>query len=99
MIRLQSLHSTVKFQELHADFLSAFYMGNKHAQSPLKLDDYFDAFYKLGDYKFDSKDHHGTKAERYFAIKAGYNLALGNPGKDVRFAAAQGETFLKEYFR
>jgi hypothetical protein len=40
-----------------------------------------------------------TKAERYFATKAGYNLALGNPGQGIRFAAAQGETFLKEYFR
>lgn len=99
MKRLEALHKTVKFQELHADFLSAFYMGKKHAASPLDLNDYFDQFYNLGDYQFDRKDHHGTKAERYFAIKAGYNLALGNPGKDIAFAAAQGETFLKEYFR
>lgn len=99
MTRLASLHKTVKFQELHADFLSGFYMGRKHSASPIKLDDYFDKFYELGDYKFDSKDHHGTRAERYFAIKAGYNLSLGNRGKDVHFAAAQGEAFLKEYFR
>ncbi len=97
--RLEELHQTVKFLELHADFLSAFYMGRKHVSSPLKLNDYFDEFYNLGDYEFDRKDHHGTKAERYFATKAGYNLALGNPGRDIRFAAAQGETFLKEYFR
>jgi hypothetical protein len=99
MSRLAELHQTVKFQELHADFLSAFYMGRKHVSSPLKLNDYFDQFYNLGDYEFDRKDHHGTKAERYFATKAGYNLALGNPGQGIQFAAAQGETFLKEYFR
>lgn len=99
MKRLGALHETVKFQELHADFLSAFYMGRKHTASPLKLDDYFDAFYNLGDYEFERKDHHGTKAERYFATKGGYNLALGNPDKGITFAAAQGEAFLREYFR
>ena len=99
MNRLAALHTTVKFQELHADFLSGFYMGKKHSASPIKLDDYFDAFYALGDYKFDSKDHHGTRAERYFAIKAGYNLSIGNRGQSIDFAASQGEAFLKEYFR
>jgi hypothetical protein len=96
---LAKLANTVKFIELHADFLSGFYMGRKHAKTPLDLKDYFDAFYALGDYEFESKDHHGTKEERYFAIKAGYNLALGNSSAGADFAAAQGETFLKEYFR
>jgi hypothetical protein len=96
---LAKLHQTVKFIELHADFISGFYMGRKHAKTPLDLKAYFDEFYSLGDYQFESKDHHGTKEERYFAIKAGYNLALGNSNAGADFAAAQGETFLKEYFR
>lgn len=96
---LAKLAKTVKFIELHADFISGFYMGRKHVKTPLDLKDYFDEFYKLGDYQFESKDHHGTKEERYFAIKAGYNLALGNSAAGAGFAAAQGETFLKEYFR
>ena len=97
--KLQALHQTVKFEELHADFLSGFYMGRKHLASPINLQDYYDQFYELGDYAFDSKDHHGTKAERYFAIKAGYNLSLGNRNARADWAAAQAELFLKEYFR
>jgi hypothetical protein len=97
--RLEALNATVKFQELHADYVSAFYMARKYVSSKVKLDAYFDEFYKLGDYDFANKDHHGTREERYFAIKAGHNLSLGNQGKDVVFAASQGEIFLKEYFR
>ncbi len=99
MKRLEALHTTVKFEELHADFLSGYYMGKKSASAPMDLKDYFDQFYELGDYQFASKDHHGTKAERYFAIKGGYNLSLGNRNKGIAFAAEQGELFLKEYFR
>jgi hypothetical protein len=97
--RLQGMHSTVKFQELHADFLSAFYMAKKFVASGVKLNDYFDAFYALGDYQFDQKDHHGTKEERYIAIKAGHNLSLGHKNEGIAFAASQGEAFLKEYIR
>jgi hypothetical protein len=97
--RLEELHTTVKFQELHADYVSAFYMAKKYVSSKVKLDAYFDEFYRLGDYEFTSKDHHGTREERYFAIKGGHNLSLLNKNKDVLFAAAQGEAFLKEYFR
>lgn len=97
--RLESLHDTVKFQELHADYVSAFYMAKKYVSSKVKLDAYFDEFYRLGDYQFTAKDHHGTREERYFAIKGGHNLSLLNKDKDIVFAAAQGETFLKEYFR
>jgi hypothetical protein len=97
--RLEKLHDTVKFQELHADYVSAFYMAKKYVSSKVKLDAYFDEFYRLGDYQFDTKDHHGTREERYFAIKGGHNLSLLHRDKDILFAAAQGETFLKEYFR
>lgn len=97
--RLEALHGTVKFQELHADYISAFYMAKKYVASKVKLNDYFDEFYKLGDYQFNDKDHHGTREERYFAVKSGHNLSLISPGKDIQYAAAQGEALLKEYFR
>jgi hypothetical protein len=97
--RLEALHKTVKFQELHADYISAFYMAKKYVASKVKLDDYFDEFYKQGDYNFNNKDHHGTKEERYFAVKSGHNLSLINKNGDIAFAAAQGEALLKEYFR
>lgn len=97
--RLEALHKTVKFQELHADYISAFYMAKKYVAEKVKLDEYFDAFYELGDYQFNDKDHHGTKEERYFAVKSGHNLSLMNKDQNIQFAAAQGEALLKEYFR
>jgi hypothetical protein len=97
--RLAALHKTVKFQELHADYVSAFYMAKKHVASDVNLKDYFDAFYELGDYDFNHQDHHGTREERYFAVKSGHNLSLMHRNEGVAFAAAQGEALLKEYFR
>ena len=97
--RLEALHKTVKFPELHADYISAFYMAKKYVADKVKLDSYFDEFYRLGDYDFNQKDHHGTREERYFAVKSGHNLSLMNKDKGIAFAAAQGEALLKEYFR
>jgi hypothetical protein len=97
--RLEALHNTVKFPELHADYVSAFYMAKKYVADKVKLDSYFDEFYRLGDYDFNTKDHHGTREERYFAVKSGHNLSLLNKDKGIDFAAAQGEALLREYFR
>jgi hypothetical protein len=74
-------------------------MARKYVAEQVKLDEYFDAFYQLGDDKFNDQDHHGTKAERYFAVKSGHNLSLLRRDGDIAFAAAQGEALLKEYFR
>jgi hypothetical protein len=97
--KLRRLHQTVKFAELHADFISGFFMASKQAGGTIDLRDFFDAFYNLGDSQFHLETHHGTRAERYFAVKGGYNLALSNPGRDAGFAASSGETYLREYFR
>ncbi len=93
--RLKVLHSTVEFIELHADFLSGFYMGGKYGAIDIK--DYADAFYKIGDYGFTRASHHGTPAERYLALKAGFNFRIRNNSESLASAAQEGEGFLKEY--
>lgn len=94
-----AMDKTVKFAELHADFLSGFYMRGKQDGS-LAADDYkgyADAFFGLGDYEFTNTEHHGTPQERYLALKAGFNLRARNESMSVPDAAREGEGFLKEY--
>ena len=95
MPRLRSLGPTVKFVELHADFLSGFYMAGK--DRTIDVRSYADAFFKIGDYGFTEPDHHGTPEERYFVLKAGYNYRLAKPAAGVPDAAKEAETVLKEY--
>jgi hypothetical protein len=95
MDRLRALDPTVKFVELHADFLSGFYMGGKGSQIDVKP--YADAFFRIGDYGFTDAGHHGTPEERYLALKAGYNLRLRKTYARVSEAANEAEGFLKEY--
>lgn len=95
MAELRALDATVRFIELHADYLSGFYMGGKF--STIDVRPYADAFFKFGDYGFTNPDHHGTPEERYFVLKAGYNLRLRNPDLHVSRAATEGQSFLKEY--
>jgi len=86
---------TTKFVELHADFLSGFYLGGKFAHIDMK--DYADYAYRIGDSNFTEVTHHGTPPERYLATKAGFNLRLGNRSLGVANAAREGDAFLKEY--
>jgi hypothetical protein len=93
--RLLGLDQTVKFVELHADFLSGFYMGGKSGSIEVK--DYANAFFEIGDYEFNAPAHHGTPAERYLALKAGFNLRIRHKSASVRDAATEAVAFLKEY--
>jgi hypothetical protein len=95
MTRLSALDKTVKFVELHADFLSGFYMGGKGEMIDVKP--YADAFFRIGDYEFNNAGHHGTPEERYFVLKAGYNLRLTKSSAPVSQAAKEAENLLKEY--
>src|SRR5262245_2448852 len=95
MPRLRSLGPTVKFVELHADFLAGFYMAGK--DKTIDVRSYADEFFKIGDYGFTEPDHHGTPEERYFVLKAGYNYRLARPTTRVTDAAKEAEAVLKEY--
>ena len=93
--RLRALGTTVKFVELHADFLSGFYMGGKDRNIDVKP--YADAFFKIGDYEFTQADHHGTPEERYFVLKAGYNFRRSQTSATIASASDQAEKVLQEY--
>jgi hypothetical protein len=95
--RLQYLDWTQKFVELHADYLSGFYMAGKELKIEIKP--YTDAFFLLGDYDFTSPTHHGTPEERYAVLQEGYNFRLQNPKMGLDKAAAAGETWLKIHIR
>jgi hypothetical protein len=97
MPRLRSLDKTAKFVELHADFLSGFYMASK--DRTIEVKPYADAFFKFGDYGFTNARHHGTPEERYFLLKAGYNYRLSQSSASVADAAKEAETVLKEYIK
>lgn len=93
--RLKVLDPTVRFIELHADFLSGFYMAGK--DRTIDVAPYADAFFKIGDYGFTDAQHHGTPQERYFVLKAGYNYRLANASASIASAAKEGEKVLSEY--
>lgn len=64
-----------KYQELQADFMAGWYLG---ARSKLLFTDVgpaFQTFFELGDYSFNSSDHHGTPEERLDAVRAGFQNA------------------------
>jgi predicted metalloprotease len=95
MERLRSMDSTVKFVELHADFLSGFYMGGK--SGTISITDYTNAFFDIGDNQVKNADHHGTPEERFLAIKGGFNYRVRNKSRNVAQAAQEAEGFLREY--
>jgi hypothetical protein len=97
MSRLRSMGSTLKYVELHADFLSGFYMGGKDRSIDLKP--YTDAFFEIGDYGFTNPDHHGTPQERFFVLKSGYNHRLSKPNATLADASREAEKLLREYIR
>ncbi len=71
--RLVSMHPTVKFLELHADFLSGYYMGTRGSQfSDEQLVVIGRGYEAMGDIYYNDPNHHGTNAERIAAIENGY---------------------------
>lgn len=76
MGRLSRGQPTVKKSELHADFLAGFFAGMRKLEKPsFKAAVYADTLHKLGDYAFQSRDHHGTPEERADAIVHGFKAA------------------------
>src|SRR5262249_37224773 len=67
---------TNKRIELHADFLSGYYIGLRKTDHPEA------SFWKagkeiwdIGDFAFNRKSHHGTPAERVASAEAGFKLS------------------------
>lgn len=68
-----------KLTELQADYLAGWYMANRDrgaaGWSETSVRQNLTAFFKLGDYDYNSPDHHGTPEERVAAIVAGFRSA------------------------
>jgi predicted metalloprotease len=62
--------------ELHADFMTGYYLGLRKADNPsLSIRTAGVALYQIGDYAFNNRDHHGTPAQRVAAAEEGFKLA------------------------
>lgn len=82
--------STNKPHELHADFLSGFYLGRRKAEHrQLDLREVGRELHALGDTDYTSRQHHGTPDERVAALAAGFKF--GSQGNaDISAAAKAG---------
>ena len=67
--------STVKRVELHADFLSGYFLGvRKRHQPTISVRAAGHTLYRMGDYEFNNPKHHGTPDQRVAAAEAGFEL-------------------------
>lgn len=77
--------------ELHADFLSGWFLGRtslaRSGSKDLERGEAMLRSYGLGDYEHNDPDHHGTPKERAFAIADGFDLAEKVNNVDAAFRA------------
>ena len=73
--RLLQYQPTVKRVELHADFLSGYFLGVRKRQQPsISVWAAGHTLYRIGDYEFNNPNHHGTPDERVAAAETGFKL-------------------------
>lgn len=88
--RLSGLDETVKPIELHADFLSGYFLAGRKEEHPdLDLQTVGATFYRIGDTDFNLPQHHGTPQERIAAITGGYRFGRSKH-HDIDEAARAG---------
>ena len=74
---LQGQH-TVKRVELHADLLSGYYLGVRKRQQPsISIWAAGHTLFRIGDYEFNDRNHHGTPDERVAAAEEGFKMGQG----------------------
>ena len=87
--------SSPKYQELHADYLSGYYLGSTRINyTKNELYAIGRGWWSTGDYNFKTLEHHGTPLERLHAIEKGYYLAKENPQKDIDSVFLSGLKYL-----
>ena len=73
--RLLRNQRTVKRVELHADFLSGYFLGVRKRQQPsISVWAAGHTLYRIGDYEFHNPSHHGTPDERVAAAETGFGF-------------------------
>jgi len=94
--RLSNNQSTKKLVELHADFLSGYYIGKRNiSYSNAELYSLGESWESIGDSSYTDPDHHGTAEERLEAIEQGYRLAKKQPTLNINGACENGIKYLK----
>ena len=93
--RLGREQRTVKLIELHADFLSGYYIGlrknNFTARELVALGRDWEG---LGDSAYTHPNHHGTAEERLRALEQGYRFAQERPNFGIMAACEVGARYL-----
>jgi hypothetical protein len=64
--------------ELHADFMAGWYLNLRGRFALVSLMPTLRVFYQIGDFQFNSPQHHGTPDERLAAAQAGFNSRAAN---------------------
>jgi hypothetical protein len=94
--RLVGGHSTQKLVELHADFLSGYYIGLRNVDYSIReLVDLGRSWEALGDSDYTNINHHGTAEERLRAIEAGFKFARERPEFGIKEACEIGARYLR----
>ena len=94
--RLSRGQTTKKLVELHADFLSGYYIGlRKINYTPAQLVVLGRSWETIGDSSYTDPQHHGTPEERLGAVEQGYRFARERPEFGVQAACEVGARYLK----
>lgn len=95
---LSSAHPTAKLVELHADYLSGYFIGQiKHDRPYVNLQKFGDFLFHSGNYDFGNPDFHGTPQERVRAAEEGFRLA--SKQSSFAIAARVARVFALQNFR
>jgi hypothetical protein len=87
----------VKRTELHADFMAGYFLGlRKRAEPSLSVWAAGNTLYRIGDYDFNNRDHHGTPDERVRCAERGY--ALGYDEKDFAYAFSRAAEYVRSNY-
>lgn len=93
--RLRRMHQTVKYMELHADYLAGFYIARRSSgYEDEQLRHLGEGWEASGDTAFNDPNHHGTQAERIAAIEAGFGLVANGGNGSIEEAVQQGLIYL-----
>jgi hypothetical protein len=65
--------------ELHADYMAGWYLAREMASLITDPQSSLKAFFEIGDYEFNSPDHHGTPEERLGALERGWSVGALSP--------------------
>ena len=78
--------------ELHADFISGYYLGQRSGATEQHLRSFASTIFKFGDYSYNDPAFHGTPGQRAASIEKGYKV--GQDKKDIKAASNIGLAYI-----